>query len=543
MKTKPDWNTISHADKLKVLRDTGLDQIVADYKLDDVDDRMFRERLARDLVLWQPNQAQGIAKHAGNPPNKEVVLGAWRDLDRSEALLELIDNSIDAWNRRRTEYPDKSAPELNIYIDVDSDTGQLTYEDNAGGVPVEKLVNLVVPGHSETSAFASSIGSYKTGGKKAIFRLAAAVNIATRFWNPAETGDTAVAVHLDERWLSDVNEYTFPYFELKDFGGLQRGQTRYLMQLRPEPITAVWYSNPTELEKISREIKNTYSLLMARQGAINIYFPKRGKNIAPTLNTRYDFSGASNGNIDIRPQRVEFETDLEYEGQRHKVTIEVVIGCRVTSAFRDDVGPGFDLYGNNRLFTQRDERLFYEQLPKGQAGSLARGWVNILGANVFIPWDTHKRHLNSDREIIDLIRTNPAIKNLFENWSDALQQISRLGSGEITKTINVPYELANDKTQELRFAHSDRVVIDPTKKRGQKLPDSVFKPVLTSVKKAKKDKGITLSMAFTTDEARRLAAYFQISGSMEAAQTKRSLTEKAKEHLIGLLQAKHTKRT
>jgi hypothetical protein len=542
MTTKPDWNDISHADKLKVLRDSSVDQIVADYKSGDLDDQMFRERLAREIALWQPNQAEGVPNQAGNPPNKEVVLGAWRDLDRSEALLELIDNSIDAWNRRRVEYPDKSAPQLNIYIDVDSDTGQLTYEDNAGGVPVEKLVNLVVPGHSETSAFAHSIGSYKTGGKKAIFRLAAAVNITTRFWNPAETGDRAVAVHLDERWLTDVDEYTFPYFDLKDYGGLQRGQTRYLMQLRPEPITACWYSNPSELEKISRDIKNTYGLLMARQREINIYFPKRGKKIAPALNNRYDFSGASNGTIDIRPQRVEFETELEYQGQRHKLTIEVVIGCRVTTASRDDVGPGFDLYGNNRLFTQRDERLFYDQLPKGQAGSLGRGWVNILGSNVFIPWDTHKRHLNSDREIIDLIRTHPAIKSLFENWSEAFQQISRLDRGEITKTINVPYELVNEKTHELSFGHSDRIQIDATKKRGQKLPETIFKPVLASVKQAKKDKGVTLSMALTTDEARRLAAYFQIHGSLDATQTKRGLSDKAKEHLIALVQAKRAKR-
>src|ERR1700735_143223 len=151
MITKPDWNDITHADKLKVLRDSTVDQIVADYKSGDLDERIFRELVAREIVLWQPKQAHGVAKQAGTPPNKEVVLGAWRDLDRSEALLELIDNSIDAWNRRRAEYPAKSAPELDIYIDVDSDTGQLTYEDNAGGVPVEKLENLVVPGHSERS--------------------------------------------------------------------------------------------------------------------------------------------------------------------------------------------------------------------------------------------------------------------------------------------------------------------------------------------------------------------------------------------------------
>src|SRR5947209_995302 len=112
---KPDWNELNHTDKLKILRRATVDQIVADYKSDDLDDSMFRSRLAREIALWQPNQSEGVAKEAGAPPNKEVVLGAWRDLDRSEALLELIDNSIDAWNRRRAKYPDKSAPELNIY--------------------------------------------------------------------------------------------------------------------------------------------------------------------------------------------------------------------------------------------------------------------------------------------------------------------------------------------------------------------------------------------------------------------------------------------
>ena len=116
MTAKPDWNDFNHADKLRVLREISVDQIVADYKLDDLDDSMFRARLAREIALWQPHLAEGVEKQAGAPPNKEVVLGAWRDLDRSEALLELIDNSIDAWNRRRKQYPDKSAQELNIYI-------------------------------------------------------------------------------------------------------------------------------------------------------------------------------------------------------------------------------------------------------------------------------------------------------------------------------------------------------------------------------------------------------------------------------------------
>jgi hypothetical protein len=541
MDTKPDWNALSHTDKLRVLRTYSIDQIVADYSSTDPDQTAFRSRLAREVALWQPHESDGVPNVTGEPPNKEVVLGAWRDLDRSEALLELIDNSIDAWNRRRSRYPDKAAPELNIYIDIDSQSGQLTYEDNAGGVPTDKLVNLVVPGHSETDALAPSIGSYKTGGKKAIFRLATAVNITTKFWNPAETGDTAIAVHLDEHWLTDVNEYKFPYFELND-GDIQRGQTRYVMQLRPEPIGATWFSNPAEFEKMAGYIRSTYGLLIARHGAINIYFPKRGTKISPALDDIYDFSGTHDGKIDIRPQQVQFETELEYAGQRHKIAVEVVIGCRRTTATRNGLGPGFDLYGNNRLFTSRDNRLFADMLPKGAVSGFIRGWVNILGPNVFVPWDTHKRHLNYDRDVIELIRTHPAIKNLFENWGEAFKQIQGLGKGEITKTVDASYAITSAKTGRPAFAHSATVRIDATRKRGQKLPEDIFKPRVVTATKAKKDLGVTVNILFTTDEARRLAARLQVSGPLDAPQTRKNLGERAREQLLSLIEPRRSRR-
>jgi hypothetical protein len=375
MNEKPDWAQLSHLDKLRILRDSSPEQIVADYRSREDDDHSFRAQLTREIALWRPNEHQPEVKTSGAPPNKEVVLGAFRDLDRSEAIHELIDNSIDAWSRRRRTYPQKTAPELNIYIDIDCETGQLVYEDNAGGVPTPMIDNLVVPGQSETDPLAASIGSYKTGGKKAIFRLATAVNITTRFWNPAETGDTGVTIHLDDHWLTDVNKYEFQYFDLKGTGDLQRGQTRYVMQLRNEPIGSSWYKNPHEIEKIAHEISATYGLLMTREGAINIYFPLRGRKIEPALEKLYDFSGGNDGTIDIRPQRVEFETELEHQGKKHKINIEVVIGTRVTTGDLRDQGPGFDLYGNNRLFICRDIRLFSEHLPKSAGNRLADSYT------------------------------------------------------------------------------------------------------------------------------------------------------------------------
>ena len=87
---------------------------------------------------------------ASKPParhqTKDVVLGAWRDLERAEALLELVDNSIDEWLRRRAAHPKKTSKELDIFIDIDSSLHQLVYEDNAGGISTDKLDNLVYQG-------------------------------------------------------------------------------------------------------------------------------------------------------------------------------------------------------------------------------------------------------------------------------------------------------------------------------------------------------------------------------------------------------------
>src|ERR1700741_3045197 len=92
MNKKSNWSQLTHADKIAALRDTSLEQIIADYDSDGLDERAFRDLLTREKILWRPDLYDTAASVKGRPPNKEVVLGAWRDLDRSEAILELIDN-------------------------------------------------------------------------------------------------------------------------------------------------------------------------------------------------------------------------------------------------------------------------------------------------------------------------------------------------------------------------------------------------------------------------------------------------------------------
>jgi hypothetical protein len=528
MPTKRSWQKLNHTERVRILASTPFQQIIDEYELPGRSSPEFLDVLAREHRLWNPENV-GEFKVAGRAPTKDVILGAWRDLERSEALLELIDNSIDAWLQRRAKYSTKSADELSIYIDIHDDVSQLTYEDNAGGISTDKLEHLVVPGYSDTAPLSATIGSYKTGGKKAVFRLATAAQILTRYWNPAGSSDETISIHLDDSWLEDRTKYEFPYAVLKDKSVIEKGQTQYVLQLREEPVGGPpWFDQPDRIDKITTEIQKAYSLLLVRNPDINIYFLNRKEPLKP-LERLYNFSGTNTSDVDIRPQKVTFETELEYGGLPHPVNIEVVLGCRTTTGIQNGATWGIDLYGNDRLFVAYDQELFSSFFPAGNSRQLVRGFVNIHGGNVFVPWDTHKRHLNVDRDIINILTKHPLIAELFDNWKATYNAISR--SGQVTKIIDTEQPKHIDTKQKDYFIpNMSSVKLLPQRKRGVSLPTSVFVPKAKA--SGKTHDTITVPIKLTSSEARVLAAKYSITGEIVARGTVNDLATEIKADVL-----------
>ena len=194
-----------------------------------------------------------------------------------------------------------------------------------------------------------------------------------------------MAIQLDEEWINDSRKYEFTYATLKHNGVIQKGQTKYVLQLREEPIGGTpWFEQPAENDKIVRELRSAYTLLLIRNPDIHIHFRDRGQPLQP-LEDLYEFSGAFDQRFDIRPQAVVFKAELVHSGQNQKLEIEVVLGCRKTSGVRNGRTGGIDLYGNDRLFVPYDQVMFSELLPSGQVRNMIRGFVNIKGPNIFIP--------------------------------------------------------------------------------------------------------------------------------------------------------------
>lgn len=533
MTAKLDWNSLSHAERVNKLSTVSLDNLVNEYETDQHDDVSFRSILEREKKIWDVSNVQTF-KTAGDPPTKEMILGAWRDLDRSEAFLELIDNSIDAWLQRKARKAG-NARKLAIKITIDKKFSQVTYEDNAGGVssePITQLNNLVIPGYSSTTALSKTIGSYKTGGKKAIFKLARAVNITTRYVAPSGKSEDAISVQLDEQWLESPDEYKFQYAALKDKDSIRPGTTRYMLQLREEPQGQPWWNNKEQIRDIRTAIQRTYTLLLVKHPEIEIYFDD-DKPLEP-LEELYEFSGNHNKKFDIRPQKVILTTAMQFDDEMHGLTIELVLGSRISVGVKDDGRMwGIDLYGNDRLFVHCDQTTFRQYFPTGNARQLIRGYINIVGPNVFIPWDTHKRHLNLDREVLTKLLSYKLIDDLFTNWKKAYLAISKAG---VNATVRPAIKGIFDKSRkDIVVPHTLELDVDINALRGQTGLPPDFAPRLPE--KKGRAKTIQLKLSFSPSEGRAVASYYGVKGSLETGNVARTeLQEEIRADLLARAQ-------
>jgi len=492
-----DWTELSHDDKLQILQRSGPDALVADYYIPGLSATAFAAFLNAEYDLWDPGNL-GPRQTAGETPLKDIVIGSWRDLNRSEALLELIDNSIDAWRRRRKNHP-KTTANLRIFIDVDPLQGRLTYEDNAGGVSPDRIANLVIPGHSDTADLEPTIGSYRTGGKKAVFKLAREVNIRTRYLAADGSSADALQIHLDRNWLEDQTIYDFPFYVMRT-PDIEAGHTRYTFRLRDRWDTA-------SFDQVTAEIQRTYTLLMLRF-PVRIFFNDRRHSLEP-LRDLYTFSGTYDDQTDLRPQRVNFLTQLPWGNQNHPVRIEMILGCRTTTAgSRGEDGAGIDLYGNDRLFVLRDQdqvRTWYPSIPKGAARLLMRGLINIHAPNIFIPWDVHKRHLNADRELVTLLRTSRLMILFIKGWTAAYQAISRGHVKHLIKNPVSPWRTRRD----INVCYDDTIQTLVERRRGVMWPSDIHLPTVAPPEKDA-EKTQTIKFSVNRAEFRELCGKYDV---------------------------------
>jgi hypothetical protein len=199
-------------------------------------------------------------------PTKEFFINMMtRDIATDRAILDLIDNSIDAAIQNEIKNPE-------IIINATKETFQI--KDNCGGLDLEKAKGYAFRFGRPKDApdTPNSVGQFGVGMKRTLFKL------GTKFEVESHHNNTAYNVSVDvDEWVS-LEEWHF-YFNILEQSDLKSGETKIkVTKLKDEAIEN--FSEETYLNNLMREISAAYFKQL--NNTFKIYFnevPIKSKDI------------------------------------------------------------------------------------------------------------------------------------------------------------------------------------------------------------------------------------------------------------------------
>ncbi len=380
-------------------------------------------------------------------PKKKLLRSMATDLDFRMALFEIIDNSIDAWKKNRTD------TKLMIHIYADRERGTLTYMDNAGGVSESNIAELFTLGDNGSKTSQETIGEFGVGLKRALFFIAKKFVLESKTFN--EPGFKTV---LDvDRYFDDEN-WEMQYSLHND---LDEGSTR------------ISFSglNFNMSEKVERELRKgiaeTYAYTLANNGEIFI-------NESPVTFYRFDaWAKFEEPYGEYSPKNLEFKI----ESGRGNVNVSVKIGLMESSVQTGDYG--FFIYCNDRLAIKagktpelgfNDSEFHY---PHARFARF-RCEIFINGPGNLMPWNSTKSGLNFE---------TPALKEI-------MQPVKRIAYHylQFSSKLASPKNMV-DQPIIKRVRNEEQEVIKDINKYVEKFPD-IGKRASSSKKKKKTAKNL-----------------------------------------------------
>lgn len=196
-----------------------------------------------------------------NPEKRFFIDLITRDISLEDAILDLIDNSIDSLVRiknvdiyknlmgdsRQTNTDELSSIKINF------SPKQFVIEDNCGGITFEHAENDVFRfGHPDPNSGAS-LSVFGIGMKRALFKIGRKINIESQAQESGFTMDLDV-----NEWIKDESEnWRIPLDEKPSSDIDENNGTKItITSLRDEVSTLV--KNPTFYNKLTKSIQETY---------------------------------------------------------------------------------------------------------------------------------------------------------------------------------------------------------------------------------------------------------------------------------------------
>lgn len=323
-----------------------------------------------------------------SPTKAFFIESLTRDLTLEDAILDLVDNSIDGAIQTHAldvsasllhNPPEPQSQKVTIDIVITSDSVRIS--DSAGGIDPDLIADDVFRLGRPPAEGTSTLGVYGIGLKRAVFKMGRRISVSS--WHPKG----AFEVQYTPTWLDDDTNWSLP---VKRLPKRERCGTTILIE-RLYPEISMRVSDPELLKRLHSSLSETYSLFLQRLVSVrlnSVDIPARDIPLGQSE--------------EITPGVAELQDD--------GVNVEILAGLapRQNGAWAMDRA-GWYVLCNGRVVVFADKsELTGWGVVGPQFTPKYRGFVGVAfffsDDPSVLPWTTTKRGLNRESRVFQLAR-------------------------------------------------------------------------------------------------------------------------------------------
>lgn len=283
----------------------------------------------------------------GGPTKRFFVSMLTRDIQLSDALLDLIDNCVDGATRQLKGKLNKARPYDGYEARLTLSSKSFDISDNCGGIPRDAINDAFLLGRPkiEKDKNLPTIGMYGIGMKRAIFKMGQEAIVESY------SEDGAHAVSYDRSWLDpDNDKWDLPIESLRN--RKEKGVTIIVPTLKPD--IAHQFGNSQFQNELRNKISEHFGYLMQKGFSVLV----NGEPVRQrTLQLYSTDISKKNG---IRP--------YDFESEMGGVHLRVTVGFYRPLASFEDIDEaaerpteseqaGISVICNDRLVLENDKTL------------------------------------------------------------------------------------------------------------------------------------------------------------------------------------------
>jgi len=226
-----------------------------------------------------------------------------RDIDLDDAILDLLDNSLDGLLRQEPEESDQPYSDFNVAITLTKD--EFTIEDNCGGIPKDIAENYAFrfgkPPSREDDDI-PTVGMFGIGMKRALFKMGSDIKVISHHT------ENCFYVEIKPEWLESDDSWVLEMLDCNKENNLDSPGTRIIVKNLNLGISQK-FSKESDFEStLTGKVQTHYAYIIKKGLSITI-------NGKPVSGLPLTFLGTDNiieGQAIVEPYVYEEDSDGVY---------------------------------------------------------------------------------------------------------------------------------------------------------------------------------------------------------------------------------------